>query len=82
MGLRYWWSLDFVSPLNLTPRHYLYVLVIIKHFPKWLELVPLQDPSNEGIAYAFLNKIFIKFGAPTNKVQNAMGNSNSCMRRH
>jgi hypothetical protein len=56
MGLRYWWSLDFVSPLNLTPWHNLYVLVIIEHFSKWLELVPLLDPNNEGIAYAFLTK--------------------------
>jgi hypothetical protein len=82
MGLKYWWSLDFLSPLNLTLQHNLYVLVIIKHFSKWLELVPLPNRSNEGIAYGFLNEIFIKFGVPTNKVQNAMGNSNSYVTRH
>jgi hypothetical protein len=57
-------------------------LVIIEHFSKWLELVPLPNPNNEGIAYAFLNEIFIKFGVATNKVRTMMGNSNSCVSRH
>jgi hypothetical protein len=38
---------------------------MIKFFSKWLELVPLLDCNNEGIAYAFLNKMFNKFGAST-----------------
>jgi len=33
-------------------------------FPKWLELVLLLDYSNEGVTYAFLDKMFNKFGAP------------------
>jgi hypothetical protein len=37
---------------------------MIKHFSKWLEMVPLQDYNNEGAAYAFLDKMFNKFGAP------------------
>jgi len=53
MGLGYWWSLDFASPLSLTPWHNRYVLVMIEHFSKWLELVPLLDYSNEGNVYAF-----------------------------
>jgi hypothetical protein len=36
---------------------------MIEHFPKWLELVPLLDRSNEGAAYAFLDKISNRFGA-------------------
>jgi hypothetical protein len=41
MGLGYQWNLDFASPLNLTPRHNRYVLVMIEHFSKWLELMSL-----------------------------------------
>jgi hypothetical protein len=36
---------------------------MIKHFSKWLESVPLLDCSNEGVAYAFLDKMFNRFGA-------------------
>jgi len=57
--------LDFVGPLSLTPQHNQYFLVMIDHFSKWLELVPLFDYSNDGVAYAFLDKMFNKFGAPT-----------------
>jgi len=63
LGLGYKWSLDFASPLRLTPQHNRYVLVMIEHFSKWLELVPFLDHSSEKTTYAFLDKIFKSFGA-------------------
>jgi hypothetical protein len=63
MGLGYQWSLDFATPLSLTPQHNRYVLVMVEHFSKWLELVPLSNCSNEGASYAFLDKVFSRFGA-------------------
>jgi hypothetical protein len=62
MGLGYQWNLDFVGPLNLTPQHNRYVLVVIKHFSKWLELVLLPNCNNEGATYAFLDRVFNRFG--------------------
>jgi hypothetical protein len=44
-------------------RHNCYVLVMIEHFSKWLELVPLLDCSNERTTYAFMDKVFNRFGA-------------------
>jgi hypothetical protein len=38
---------------------------MIKHFSKWLKLVPLSDHSSEGVTYAFLNEILNRFGALT-----------------
>jgi hypothetical protein len=35
---------------------------MIKHFPKWLELVPLLNRSSEGATYSFLDKVLIRFG--------------------
>jgi hypothetical protein len=35
---------------------------MIKHFSKWLELGPLTDHNNEGVAYAFLHKMLSSFG--------------------
>jgi hypothetical protein len=64
MGLGYRWSLDFTGPLPLTVRHNRYVLVMVEHFSKWIELVPSPNKSNEGVAYAFLNRVLSHFGAP------------------
>jgi transposase-like protein len=64
MGLGYRWSLDFAGPLPLTVRHNRYVLVMMEHFSKWIELVPSPNKSNEGVAYAFLDRVLSHFGAP------------------
>jgi hypothetical protein len=65
MGLGYRWSLDFARPLPVTPRYNKYVLVMIKHFSKWIELVALPDKFNEGAAYSFLDRVLSRFGALT-----------------
>ncbi|CAM6087473.1 unnamed protein product [Calypogeia fissa] len=64
MGLGYRWSLDFARPLPLTVRHHRYVLVMVEHFSKWIELVALPDKASEGTAYAFLDRVFSHFLAP------------------
>jgi hypothetical protein len=64
MGLGYPWSLHFAGPLPLMVRHNRYVLVMVEHFSKWIELVPSFDKSREGIAYAFLDRVLCRFGAP------------------
>jgi hypothetical protein len=64
MGLGYHCNLNFVGPLPLTVRHNRYVLVMVEHFSKWIELVPSSEKSNKRVAYAFLDKVFSHFGAP------------------
>ncbi len=54
--------MDFSDPLSLTHQHNQYVLVMIEHFSKWLGLVLLLDCNNKGGAYAFLDKVFSRFG--------------------
>jgi hypothetical protein len=68
MGYR--WSLDFAGPLPMTPRHNKYVLVMIEHFSKWIELVALLDKFSEGEAYSFLDRILSRFRAPTEMLTN------------
>jgi hypothetical protein len=36
---------------------------MVEHFSKWIELVPSLNKSSEGVAYAFLDKVFSHFGA-------------------
>jgi hypothetical protein len=59
---------------------------MIEHFLKWLELVPLLDHNNEGIAYAFLNKVLNRFGVLIKiflpKVWNFVKSSKSCVIKH
>jgi len=64
MRLGYHWSLDFAGPLPLMVRHNKYVLVMVEHFSKWIELVPSPDISNEGVTYAFFDRVLSHFGAP------------------
>ncbi len=52
-----------MGPLPLMVRHNIYVLVMVEHFSKWIALVPSLDKSNEGVAYAFLDRVFSHFGA-------------------
>jgi hypothetical protein len=70
MGLGYRWSLDFAGPLPVTPKHNKYVLVMIEHFSKRIELVALPDKFSEGTAYSFLDRVLSRFGAPTEVLTN------------
>jgi hypothetical protein len=35
---------------------------MIKQFSKWFELVPLSNRNNEGVTYAFLDRVLNRFG--------------------
>lgn len=52
MGLGYRWNLKFAKLFPVIPRHSKYVMVMIEHFSKWIELVALPDKFNEGAAYS------------------------------
>ena len=41
MGLDYCWSIDFAGPLVVTPLGAKYMLVMVEHFSKYIELVAL-----------------------------------------
>lgn len=56
------WSLDFVDPLSLIIWHRQYVLVMNGHFSKWPKSMPLPNHNNEIVAYAFLDRVFNRFG--------------------
>ncbi len=83
MGLAYQWSLDFANPLNLTMWYNRYILIMIEHFSKWLELVPLPNYDNERITYAFLDRVLIglvfQLNYSSTNEWNSMGNSKITM---
>ena len=57
MGLGYRWNLDFAGPLLPTSQGAKYVLVMVEHFSKWIELVALPQNSSELAATAFLDRV-------------------------
>ena len=64
MGLGHRWSFDFAGLLMTTKRGAKYLLVMVEHFSKWIELVALPQNSSELAAAAFLDRVLARFGAP------------------
>ena len=52
----------------MTKRGIKYVLVFIEHFTKWVELVPLPDKSAASTAWALLEFVLSRMGAPAEVV--------------
>ena len=67
-GLGYRWGVDFAGPLPTTKRGNKYVLVMIEHFTKWVELVPLPNKTADLTIATFLESVLSTFGAPAEVV--------------
>ena len=63
MGLGYRWSCDLAGPFPVSKTGNQYVMVMIEHFSKWIELVPLKYNTSEETAKAFL-QVCTHYGAP------------------
>jgi hypothetical protein len=73
MKLGYCWLLDLAAPLVVTPCGAKYVLVMVEHFSKWIELVVLPQNSTELAAADFLDRMLARFGAPTEVLTYLLG---------
>jgi hypothetical protein len=69
-GLDYRWSLDFIRLVMTTPRSAKYVLLMVEHFSKWIELVALPHNSLKLAVLAFLDCVFELFGTPEKVLTN------------
>jgi hypothetical protein len=52
-GMLYHWSCDLVRELPQTSRGNVYIMIMIEHFSKWVELVALLDKSSHSTNQAF-----------------------------
>ena len=64
MGMFYRWSLDMAGPFPISRRGNRYILVMIEHFSKWIEVVVLPRKESRLTADAFLQRILTLYGAP------------------
>jgi len=59
----YHWSCDLIGKLPQTSRGNVYIMIIIEHFSKWVELVALLDKSSHNTSQDFLQQVLSRFGA-------------------
>ncbi len=62
-GMFYHWSCDLVGRLPQTSRGNVYIMIMVKHFSKWVELVALSDKSWHNTNQVFLQQVLSRFGA-------------------
>ena len=60
-GIGYRWGVDFAGPLPTTKRRNKYVLVMIEHFTKWVELLALPNKTSDLTARALLEGVLERF---------------------
>ena len=63
-GLFYRFSVDSAGPFAPSKEGYKYVIVIVEHFSKWIELVPVRDLTSAATAQAFHERVLARYGAP------------------
>jgi hypothetical protein len=59
----YCWSCDLVGKLPQTSRGDVYIMIMIKHFSKWVKLIALPDKSSYNTNQVFLQQVLSRFGA-------------------
>ncbi|KAL8440685.1 hypothetical protein Emag_007823 [Eimeria magna] len=57
-------AIDLSGPLPVTRRGNNHILVIIDHHTRWVELVPLPNPTAAQVAQALFNKWISRWGVP------------------
>ncbi len=62
-GMFYRWSCDLVKKISQTSRGNVYIMIMIEHFSKWVELVTMPDKSSHNTSHVFLQQILSRFGA-------------------
>jgi hypothetical protein len=59
----YRWSCDLVGELPQTSKGNVYIMIMIEHFSKWVELVALLDKSSDNTIHVSLQHVLNRFGA-------------------
>ena len=63
-------GLDLVGPINPPSHGYIWILVVMKYFTKWVEAIPLRKIMGDVVANFIKEKIIAKFGVPHRIINN------------
>ena len=58
------WSLDVVGPLPWSKRRNRYIITMIDHFSRWVEMAPVSNIRAETVAEKIMIHIIARFGVP------------------
>jgi hypothetical protein len=58
-GMFYHWSCDLAGKLPQTSNGNVYIMIMIKHFSKWVKLVTLSNKSSHSTNQTFLQHVLI-----------------------
>ncbi|CAH8545954.1 unnamed protein product, partial [Dicrocoelium dendriticum] len=58
------WGLDVFGPLPVSRSGNRYILVMIDHFTRWIEAIPIKDQTGETVAQVFESNIPARYGVP------------------
>eukprot|EP00873_Tetraselmis_striata_P004972 jgi/Tetstr1/425236/TSEL_001520.t1 len=67
-GLFYRFSVDSAGPVPSSSEGHKYVIAIVEHFNKWIELVPVRVLGASTTAKAFHERVLARYGAPAVEV--------------
>eukprot|EP00873_Tetraselmis_striata_P046084 jgi/Tetstr1/466348/TSEL_010878.t1 len=60
--------MDSACPLRSSKEGHTHVLVVVEHFSKWVDLVPINSLNPDVIAKAFTERVLARYGAPVEVV--------------
>ena len=63
-GMFYRWSCDMAGPFPESARGNVYILVMIEHFSKWIEIAAVPSKETDVVAEAFKEHVLCRYGAP------------------
>ena len=85
-GMFYRFSVDSAGDLRPSNAGYTYVVVIVEHFSKWVDLVPVKSLDPRATAGAFKERVLARYGAPvevvTDNGQEYRGEFDALLREH
>ena len=58
------WGLDLIGPINLPSNGYIWMLLAMEYFTKWVEAVPLKKATGPTVANFVYEHIICRFGIP------------------
>ena len=65
MGMFYRWSVDLAGPFPLSEYGNYYIMVMIEHFSKWVEVVTIPTKESCETSRVFRHYVLCRYGAPT-----------------
>jgi len=62
-GMFYRWGVDLCGPFPQTSKGNVYIMVMVEHFTKQIEAVPIPSKEPKHTAYAFAHSVLARYGA-------------------